>query len=244
MRIEIWSDVVCPWCYIGKRRFEQALAEFPARDEVEVVYRSFELDPRAPEDGSESVMEALGRKFGGGPAAGRQMIDRVADVAAEAGLRFDYAEATHTRTVDAHRLLHLALVEGGPVLQSRLKEALLEAYFAQARSMGDHAVLRQVAGSAGLDRARVAEVLASDEFSDAVQADIELARDYGITGVPFFVVDGRFGISGAQPVEVFTQALERAWGGPRPTLQVLAGGGAADAGDAEHAACGPDGCEI
>jgi predicted DsbA family dithiol-disulfide isomerase len=110
--------------------------------------------------------------------------------------------------------------------------------------MGDHAVLRQVAESAGLDPVRVAEVLSSDEFSDEVRSDIELARDYGISGVPFFVVDGRFGISGAQPVEVFTQALERAWGGPRPTLHVLAGGGAADTGDDEHAACGPDGCEI
>jgi len=242
MCIDIWSDVVCPWCYIGKRRFEQALEEFPERDRVEVVYHSFELDPRAPEDGTESVMEMLGRKFGGGPAAGRQMIDRVADVAAEVGLRFDYADATHTRTVDAHRLLHLALSEGGPALQARLKEAFLQAYFTEARSMGDHAVLRQVATSAGLDPARVAQVLTSDEFAAEVQADVALARDYGINGVPFFVVDGRFGISGAQPTEVFTQALDQAWGESRPKLQVLAGGGRTEAG--EDAACGPDGCEI
>ena len=225
MRIDIWSDVACPWCYIGKRRFEQALAQLPARDEVEVVYRSFELDPRAPEDGTESVMEALGRKFGGGPAAGRQMIDQVAEVAARDGLTFDYADATHTRTLDAHRLLHLALAEGGPGLQSKMKEALLAAYFTQGRSLGDHRVLRQVAGSAGLDPARVAGVLSSDEFADEVRADIELARDYGINGVPFFVVDGRFGISGAQPVEVFAEALERAAAESRPKLQVVPGEG-------------------
>ena len=241
MRIEIWSDVVCPWCYIGKRRFEQALAEFPARDEVEVVYRSFELDPRAPEDGSESVMEALGRKFGGGPAAGRQMIDRVADVAAEAGLRFDYAQATHTRTLDAHRLLHLALDEGGPALQSRLKEALLEAYFAQARSMGDHAVLRQVAGSAGLDPVRVAEVLSSDEFSGEVQGDVQLARDYGITGVPFFVVERKYGVSGAQPADQLLAVLERAWSERSPFTLVGSGQAGTDPGST---ACGPDGCPI
>ncbi len=248
MRIEIWSDVVCPWCYIGKRRFEEALAQFAGRDEVEVVYRSFELDPRAPEDGDESVVEALGHKFGGGPSAGRQMVDRVSQVAADAGLRFDYADAPHTRTLDAHRLLHLALAEGGPALQSRLKEALLAAYFTLARSMGDHAVLREVATSAGLDPVRVREVLTSEEYADEVRADLEQARDYGITGVPFYVVDASFGISGAQPVEVFSQALERAWSAGRPALRVLAGGGSGGDGngdgDADAASCGPDGCEV
>jgi predicted DsbA family dithiol-disulfide isomerase len=240
MRIEIWSDVVCPWCYIGKRRFEEALAEFPGRDEVEVVYRSFELDPRAPETGEESVVEALGHKYGGGPSGGREMVDRVSQVAAESGLRFDYADAPHTRTLDAHRLLHLALAEGGPALQGRLKEGLLEAYFSHARSMADHKVLRQVATSAGLDPARVDDVLSSDEFAGDVRADLEQARDYGISGVPFFVVDASFGISGAQPVEVFSQALERASAASRPGLRVLAGGAA----DADDVACGPDGCEV
>jgi predicted DsbA family dithiol-disulfide isomerase len=249
MRIEIWSDVVCPWCYIGKRRFEQALAEFPGRDEVEVVYRSFELDPRAPEDGEESVVEALGRKFGGGPSNGREMVDRVTQVAAESGLRFDYADAPHARTLDAHRLLHLALAEGGPALQVTLKEALLQAYFTEARSMGDHRVLRDVARASGLDPARVDEVLSSEEYAADVAEDLEQARDYGITGVPFFVVDRSLGISGAQPVEVFAQALEQASAAKRPALRVLAGGAvdAADAVDAEDRdgdACGPDGCEV
>src|SRR3712207_5504745 len=112
MLIEIWSDVVCPWCYIGKRRLEEALASFPHADEVDVVYRSFELDPTAPQVGTESIAEVLGRKYGGGAAGARTMMDRVAEVAAESGLQFDYADATHTKTVDAHRLLHLALAEG------------------------------------------------------------------------------------------------------------------------------------
>ena len=240
MRIEIWSDVVCPWCYIGKRRFEQALAEHPARDEVEVVYRSFELDPRAPEQGTESVVEALGRKYGGGPAAGRGMVDRVTGVAAETGLTFDFADAPHSRTLDAHRLLHLALAEGGPVLQAELKEAFLAAYFTHARSMGDHAVLRQVARSVGLDPARVDEVLASEAFADEVQQDLTEARELGISGVPFYVLDRKLAVSGAQPVEVFTEALEQAWRESQPRLRMVPAAPA----DAAETAYGPDGCDV
>jgi len=242
MRIEIWSDVVCPWCYVGKRRFERALAAFAHRDDVEVVYRSFELDPRAPEQGTESVVEALGRKYGGGPAAGRQMVDQMTDVAAQEGLTFDFAGAAHTRTLDAHRLLHLALAEGGPELQGRLKEALLRTYFTEGRSLGDHHVLRAVAAANGLEPARVEEVLRSEEYGDDVRADLEQARDYGISGVPFYVFDGRFGVSGAQPTEVFAQALDQAWGASRPGLRVLAGG--TDGTDGADESCGPDGCEI
>ena len=240
MRIEIWSDVVCPWCYIGKRRFEQALSDFAHREEVEVVYRSFELDPRAPEQGTESVVETLGRKYGGGPVAGRRMVDQVTQAAAEVGLSFDFADATHSRTLDAHRLLHLALSDGGPALQAQLKEALLAAYFTQARSMGDHRVLREVARGVGLDATRVDDVLRTDAFADEVRLDLQQARDYGISGVPFFVVDSRFGISGAQPVEVFAQALHQAWVESNPRLRVLAGG----AGTTDDAACGPDGCDV
>src|SRR3712207_6274570 len=116
MLVEIWSDVVCPWCYIGKRRFEQALAAFPHAEEVTVVYRSFELDPTAPTEPVETVIQSLGRKYGGGPVAGRRMVEQVTEVAAQVGLRFGFADAPHTSTVDAHRLLHLALAEGGPQL--------------------------------------------------------------------------------------------------------------------------------
>ncbi len=235
MRIDIWSDVVCPWCFVGKRRFEQALAGFPHRDEVEVVYRSFELDPQAPENGTEPVVEALGRKYGGGADAGRQMVDQITTVAAEMGLAFDFAHAPHSRTLDAHRLLHLALAEGGPELQAHLKEKLVAAYFTEGRSMGDRAVLGDVARASGLAPDRVEEVLGSDAFADAVRADLEQAYEYGIGGVPFYVFDGRLAVSGAQPVEVFSQALEQAWSASRPAPRVLAGAG--------QQSCGPDGCE-
>ncbi len=234
MLVEIWSDVVCPWCYIGKRRFEAALADFVHADEVEVVYRSFELDPTAPETPTETVVEALGRKYGGGPAAGRRMVEQVAQVAAELGLRFDNADAPHTATTDAHRLLHLALAEGGPALQARLNEALLEAYFGRAQSMADPEVLTAAAGEVGLDTARTREVLVTGEYAEAVRADLDQARAFGISGVPFFVVDRKYGVSGAQPTEVFASLLEQAWADGHPRLQVLADG----------TVCGPDGCPV
>jgi predicted DsbA family dithiol-disulfide isomerase len=232
--VEIWSDVVCPWCYIGKRRFEAALAGFPHADEVQVVYRSFELDPTAPEQPTETVLEALGRKYGGGPAAGRRMVEQVAQVAAELGLRFDNAEAPHTSTTRAHRLLHHALAEGGPPLQAKLNEALLEAYFGRARSMADPEVLAAAAGSVGLDAERALEVLDSDAYVEAVQGDLAQARAFGITGVPFFVLDRRYAVSGAQPTAVFTSVLEQAWADEHPRLQVMADG----------TVCGPDGCPL
>ena len=235
MQIEIWSDVVCPWCYIGKRRFERALDSFPHADEVDVVYRSFELDPSAPEVGTESIAESLGRKYGGGPDAGAEMIARTVEVAAAEGLAFDYAHATHTKTVDAHRLLHLALTEGGRLLQRTLNEALLEAYFTRGESMGDHDVLRRVAVDAGLDPARVDQVLASDEFREAVEADVAQALAFGAGGVPFFVVDRKYGVSGAQPTEVFTQVLDQAWAASLPALTMV---------DGEGDVCGPEGCQV
>ncbi|WP_460797865.1 DsbA family oxidoreductase [Nocardioides pacificus] len=235
MRIEIWSDVVCPWCYVGKRRLESALADFPHRDEVEVVYRSFELDPSAPAHGDELTEVSLSRKYGTDVATMRQMQQQLTDTAAQEGLAFRLSETVHTKTVDAHRLLHLALDVGGPAQQERLKEALLASYFVRAENVGDHGVLRAVAIEAGLDAARVDEVLAGTAYDDEVQADIAQARAYGATGVPFFVVDQRYGISGAQPAEVFRNALDQAWADSRPTVQMV--GGDADA-------CGPDGCAI
>jgi predicted DsbA family dithiol-disulfide isomerase len=236
MQIEIWSDVVCPWCYIGKRRLESALADFEHADEVEVVWRSFQLDPTAPREATESIAAHLGSKYGGGVAAGRQMIDRVTAVAADEGLAFDYHDAQRASTVDAHRLLHLAHAEGGSGLQGRLKERLLHAYFVDAQNPADTAVLTTAAVEVGLPRERVDEVLGSEEFADAVAADAAQAAAYGATGVPFFVVDRKYGVSGAQPAELFGQLLERAWAESQPLVQVVA------EGDAQ--ACGPDGCPV
>ena len=235
MRIEIWSDVVCPWCYVGKRRLEAALAGFAHADEVEVVYRSFELDPSAPQHGTEPSVVSLSRKMGRPEEQVREMVGGLMETAAADGLELRLLDTVHTNTVDAHRLLHLALETGGPALQGALKEELLAAYFTRAEDIGDHAVLRTAALAAGLDAERVDAVLAGQEYADAVAADIAQARAYGATGVPFFVVEGTYGISGAQPTEVFSQVLEQVWTETHPVLQTVGG-------DAE--ACGPDGCAI
>lgn len=239
MRIEIWSDVVCPWCYIGKRRLEKALATFaPAADgdNIEVVWRSFQLDPSAPAVPVETVAESLGRKYGGGVEGGKAMIDRVEAVAAEEGLLFRHHASLRVSTVDAHRVLHLALETGGPELQGRLKEALLSAYFIETENVADHATLTRIATKVGLPQGRVTEVLASDEYADAVENDIREASALGANGVPFYVIDRKYGISGAQPSDTFAQVLEQAWSDAHPKLE-LVGGGDADA-------CGPDGCAI
>ena len=158
-------------------------------------------------------------------------------VAAEDGLVYRLSETLHLNTVDAHRLIHLAHQQGGTELQGRVKEALLQAYFTEARNVADHDVLREVAVAAGLDAVRVDEVLAGTELTAEVHADIEQAQAYGASGVPFFVVDEKYGVSGAQPVEVFSQVLDRAWSESHPRIEVLATG---DGGEA----CGPDGCAI
>jgi predicted DsbA family dithiol-disulfide isomerase len=232
VRIDIWSDVVCPWCYIGKRRLESALADFEHADDIEVVWHSYQLDPGAPSEPTESVAAHLGRKYGGGPAAGAQMIDRVEAVAAEEGLVYRLHQAQRANTVDAHRLLHLARDEGGTATQGRLKELLLAAYFVETRNVADHDVLREVAVTAGLDAARVDEVLTSTEYAADVQADIDQAHAYGSSGVPFFVIDQKYGVSGAQPAEAFGEVLRRAWSERQPSLQMVGG----------DDVCGPDGC--
>jgi len=231
--IEIWSDVVCPWCYIGKRRLEQALASSPAGRDVDIVYRSFQLDPSAPSEPTQTVAEHLGEKYGGGPEAGRRMVDRTESVAAEVGLPFRLAEAKRANTFDAHRLLHLALAES-PDVQARLKEELLAAYFLRAQNVADHQVLLAAATEVGIDEVAAKDVLAGDAYTDAVEHDIREAAALGATGVPFFVVDRKYGVSGAQPVEVFTQVLDRAWQESRPALDVVGG----------DDACGPDGCAL
>ncbi len=234
MRIEIWSDVVCPWCYIGKRRLETALAAFSHRDEVEVVWRSFQLDPGAATEPTLSVAEHLGRKYGGGVDAGRQMVDRVEAVAAEEGMIWRHHQSRPVNTLDAHRLLHLALESSGPRVQGELKEALFAAYFTRAENVADHEVLRKVAAEVGLDAGRVDEVLAGSEFREAVFADQDQAASYGAGGVPFYVVAGRYGVSGAQPAAQFATVLERAWSDTHPAIELLSDG----------EACGPDGCAI
>jgi predicted DsbA family dithiol-disulfide isomerase len=207
VNIEIWSDVVCPWCYIGKRRLEQALADFEHADEVEITWRSFQLNPEAPVGEAIPTRQYLTDRFG--PQAA-QMTDRVAAIAKEEGLDFDFERALTVNTFDAHRLLHLAAAEG---VQDRAKERLLQAHFTEGADLSDPDTLVALLKEAGVseDRAR-AVVENPDEYAKDVDADIEEARALGANGVPFFVIDRKYGISGAQPVEVFRQALSTAHG--------------------------------
>jgi predicted DsbA family dithiol-disulfide isomerase len=217
--VEVWADVICPWCYIGKRRLEAALTEFEHRDQVEVVWRSFELDPTTPRSdqpgGGEDLASYLGRRFGGGGEAGREqglaMNAQVSQIAAGDGLDFHLDQAVRANTVDAHRLLHLALETGGPQLQGRLKERLMEAHFVNGERVDTAASLQRIGEEVGLDADRVSQVLGSAAYADEVAADVDQARAFGANGVPFTVVDRRYAVSGAQPAQLFLQALQQAW---------------------------------
>ncbi len=213
MIIELWSDVVCPWCAIGRKRLDDALAGFPHADEVSVELRSFELDPTAPRGAGPAapMVEVLASKYGVGVAEAATMMKRVEGLAADEGLEMHMETTRHSNTVDAHRLLHLARAKGGSATQQQVCSDLMSAYFEHGEDVGDPVVLRRVAEQAGLDAADVEALLAGDAYAEAVAADVRQARAYGATGVPFFVVDQKYGVSGAQPVEVFTQLLERAW---------------------------------
>jgi predicted DsbA family dithiol-disulfide isomerase len=208
MRVEIWSDVVCPWCYLGKRRFEQALDAFGHRDAVDVVYRSFELDPSAPAGQTTPTIELLASKYGMSVPQAQEAQRHMEQRAAQDGLTFRMDGLRSGNTRDAHRLLQLARTKGR---QAELLERLHRAYFTEQDSVFDHAALTRLAVAAGLDPADVQQVLSTEEFSDAVTADEMTASSLGATGVPFFVLDRRYAVSGAQPAQTLTQALEQAW---------------------------------
>jgi len=200
MRVDIWSDVVCPWCYLGKARFDKALAGFPARGEVEVVYRSFELDPGWPAGQTMPILDMLASKYRLSPAAAE---GRVAGLARDEGLGFR-TDRMLGNTFDIHRVLHLGRAQG---FQHALLDAIYHAYFAEAQPVFDPETLATVAATAGLDPADVQQTLAGDDFADEVRGDERQARELQISGVPFFVFGGRLGVSGAQPVAAFTEAL-------------------------------------
>jgi len=210
MRVDIWSDIVCPWCYVGKARFEKALRGFAHRDEVEVVYHSFELDPGYPADKrSETNLQMLARKFGLSAAQARSADGQVAALAHAEGLGFQ-VERPIGNTFDLHRVIHLGLAKG---VQRDLLTAMNEAYFAQARPVFDPDVITDVAAGVGLDPAAVREVLDGDAWADEARQDESQAQQIGISGVPFLVLDMRLGVSGAQPTELFARALDQAWEG-------------------------------
>jgi predicted DsbA family dithiol-disulfide isomerase len=236
VRVEIWSDVACPWCYIGKARFEQGLAAFAHKDDVEVVFRSYELDPQRAKGDTVQVLPMLARKYGMSLEQAKQAEARVAANAADAGLAYRTEGRDHGNTFDLHRLLHFAKTRGK---QNELLNRAYTANFAEERSVFDDERVVELAVEAGLDETEVRAILADQTaFADAVRADEQEAQMLGANGVPFFVLDRKFGVSGGQPAEVFTQALQEAWDAQAPALKVV-GEAAADG-----AVCGPDGCEI
>ncbi|MGW2688385.1 DsbA family oxidoreductase [Streptomyces sp. NPDC001414] len=235
MRVEIWSDIACPWCYVGKARFEKALAAFPHRDEVEVVHRSFELDPGRAKDDVQPVLAMFTKKYGMSEAQAEAGEDNLGAQAAAEGLDYRTRGRDHGNTFDMHRLLHFAKEQGR---QDQLIQLLYRANFAEERSLFTEGAERLVglAAEAGLDAEAAREVLADPaRYADDVRADEREAAELGANGVPFFVLDRKYGVSGAQPAEVFTQALGQAWGARSP-LKLI------DEGGAE--ACGPDGCAV
>ncbi len=232
MKVEIWSDVACPWCYIGKRHFESALAQFPQRDQVEIIWRSYQLDPDAPRHSHQSMEEVLAKKFGGSTARVRTMNDRVSSIAAEAGLEYHLDQVHYNNTFDAHRLIHFAATKN---LQDAAKERLLRAYFTEGVAVGDHEELVRLATEIGLDADETRAVLASDAYADEVRSDIQRARMFGIQGVPFFAIDEKYGVSGAQPTEFFSEVLSKAWGESHPLITISGNG--QDAGVCEGDSC-------
>ncbi len=205
MKIEVWSDIVCPWCYLGKRRLETALAEFD--HPVTVEWRSFQLDPTYPKDARQPVSEALQSKMGASPAQVRAMTGNVGALAEAEGLTYDFDNAVMVNTFDAHRVAHLAKASG---LGTEMHERLLRAQLVEAAVLNDSETLVRLATEVGVPEPDTRRVLASDEYATAVTEDIQEARALGVNGVPFFVIDRRYGISGAQPVEAFRKALTTA----------------------------------
>ncbi|SFS15194.1 Predicted dithiol-disulfide isomerase, DsbA family [Agrococcus baldri] len=207
MQIDIWSDVACPWCFIGKRRFEKALGAWEHRDEVEVTWHSYQLDPTLPEHYEGTEVEYLASRKGMPVEQVQQMFQHVTTQAAGEGLHYDFDRLVVANSLRAHQLLHLAKAHGGA---DAVKEALLSAHFEQGSDIGDVDTLVAIGAGAGLDEREIRDALADERYLPAVRADIAQAQQIGVNGVPFFVFDMRLGLSGAQPAEVFTQALEQA----------------------------------
>jgi predicted DsbA family dithiol-disulfide isomerase len=226
--VEIWSDIACPWCYIGKRRFEAALAEFEHRDDVRVTWRSFELDPSAPSESEGDRAVRLAEKYGMSVERAREMGQQMTATAADEGLDFHLDIQRSGNTFDGHSVIHLAAEHG---LQNAMKERLLRAYFTEGELMSDHDALVRLAGEVGLDPDEVREMLAGDRFAAEVREDERTASAFGISAVPTFVIDRAIGASGAHPPEALLELLSQGWARREPAPVIVGG-----------EACGPDGC--
>ncbi|MDN5795143.1 MAG: DsbA family oxidoreductase [Intrasporangium sp.] len=236
MKIDIWADIVCPYCHLGKARFEAALAQFPHAAEIDVTWHSFELDRSAEPIAEGTLSEGLAVKYGITDDEAVAQHEAIAEQAQELGLDFQWRRARRGNTFDAHRLVHLAADLG---LEQLMLERLMRAYFTEGEPIGDRATLVRLAAEVGLDAGRVATMLDSDDYGNHVRSDEATASMIGVTGVPFFVLDRKYGVSGAQPVPVFAQALQQAWDRrheePEPAM---AGGGCCGG----SCGCGAGGC--
>jgi predicted DsbA family dithiol-disulfide isomerase len=228
VHVEIWSDIACPWCYVGKRRFEAALAAFEHRDDVRVTWRSFELDPAAPAEREGERAALLAEKYGTTVERAREMEEHMTGVAAAEGLEFRFDRARSGNTFDAHRLVHLAAAHGR---QDAMKERLLAAYLTEGELLTDHETLVRLAAEVGLDADEARDVLGTDRSAADVRAAQRTAAGLGISAVPFFVVDRAMGASGAHPAEAMLDLLRQGWAARSPLAMV-----------AEGDSCGVDGC--
>jgi predicted DsbA family dithiol-disulfide isomerase len=233
--VDIWSDIVCPWCYVGKARFDKAVQQFDGKFEVEVRHRSFELDPHSEPGDRAPVLTMLSKKYGMSTAQAQAGEYRLRDLAAAEGLAYQAEGRDVANTFDLHRVLHLASERG---LESEAWQAFYIANFAEEASVFDREHVIATAAGAGIDRDEVVAVLDDPEaYRESVRADEAEAAALGATGVPFFVVDEKYGISGAQSTELFAEVLEKAWGEKQPVITTIVG-----SDDAE--ACGPEGCAV
>jgi len=223
MKIEIWSDVVCPFCYIGKRKLEKALSKFPQKEAIEIEWKSFQLNPDQKTNINISTLQHLAESKGWSLEQAREIVSQVAGMAEKEGLSFNFENAIVANTKNAHRLIHLAkaLGKGG-----EMKERLLKAYFTEGLNIDDSATLILLGIEIGLEEGIIKILLESNQYEDAVDQDIYESRLIGVKGFPFFLIDRKLGISGAQPDEVFTQTLEKAWTDytkENPKLQTVEG---------------------
>jgi predicted DsbA family dithiol-disulfide isomerase len=231
LRIDVWSDIACPWCFVGKRRLERALKEFPHASEVEIVWHAFELDPAAPKERDTSISHAerIGRKYGMTVEQAQRSIDRLSETARDEGLSFDFEHIRSGNTFDAHRLVHLGHERG---VQGAVKERFLRAYLEEGSLMSDHGTLVRLATEVGLEEREVTDVLSGDLYAREVRADEAEAHELGISGVPCFVLGDRFAVTGAQSPQVMLSALHHAWSERQSASPEMS----------EGAVCGPDGC--
>lgn len=233
MKIEIWSDVMCPFCYIGKHNFEQALEKLPFKNEVEVEWKSFQLDPTLDAEKPQNTIEYFKEKKGFPAEQASQMIGQVAGMGKASGIDFNFEKALIINTFTAHKLLHLAKKHGK---SSEMEEALFKAHFIDGKNVGDQEVLVSLAESLGIDKDEARQAITSDEFNDGINQDIQGAQNNGISSVPFFVLNGKYAVSGAQPAEVFAEALHQTYKETVSPFKDLSQNGGAS--------CDTDGCSI